>query len=230
MDDSERFLNLYRDLEEVLGAKYQMRSGSIQHFGANEGSRWREELNLFREVRNLLSNHGKIDGQSPVFPAASTIKALEEVLEYAKHPPAALAIATLTDDLYCAKEEELITELLSVMEQRGFSHIPVVDKKRYLTGVFSVGSLFAFSRTRPDIPTAGLKVQDMATILPPEKHIMEKFCFVDKDASCYTIKKLFEKKEAGSRRVAAVFVTVNGDEKSPLMGMITPWDVLRAVR
>ncbi len=228
MDDSERFLNLYRDLEEVLGAKYQMRTGSIQHFAANEGSRWREELNLFREMRNLLSHHGKIDGQPPMLPAISTIKILEEILEYVRHPPAALTIATLTDNLYCAKGEELVTELLAVMEQRGFSHIPVVDEKRHLTGVFSVGSLFAFSRTRPDIPTAGLQVQDMEVILPPEKHIMETFYFVDKDASCYTIKKLFQKKEAGSRRVAAIFVTVNGNEKSPLMGMITPWDVLRA--
>ena len=84
MDDSERFLNLYRDLEEVLGAKYQMRTGSIQHFAANEGSRWREELNLFREMRNLLSHHGKIDGQPPMLPAISTIKILEEILEYAK--------------------------------------------------------------------------------------------------------------------------------------------------
>lgn len=103
----------------------------------------------------------------------------------------------------------------------------MVNEKRHLTGVFSVGSLFAFTRSQPDVPAAGLRVQDMAMILPPEKHIMEKFYFVDRDASCFTIRKLFQKKEAGSRRVAAVFVTASGKEKSPLMGMITPWDILR---
>ncbi len=227
MDNSERFLNLYRDLEEVLGVKYQMRSGAVQHFGANEGSRWREELNLFREMRNLLSHHGRIGGQPPVLPADSTVKVLEEILEYAKHPPAALTIATLTDNLYCARGGELVTDLLAVMEKRGFSHIPVVNERRHLTGVFSVSSLFAFSRARPDVPAAGLRLQDMAMILPPDKHIMEKFYFVGKEASCYTIRKLFQKKEAGSRRVAAIFVTASGNEISSLMGMITPWDVLR---
>lgn len=65
MDNSERFLNLYRDLEEALGVKYQMRTGAVQHFSAREGSRWSEELNLFREMRNLLSHHGKIGAQPP---------------------------------------------------------------------------------------------------------------------------------------------------------------------
>ncbi len=204
-----------------------MRSGAVQHFGANEGSRWREELNLFREMRNLLSHHGRIGGQPPVLPADATIKMLEEILEYAKHPPAALTIATLTDNLYCARGGELVTDILAVMEQRGFSHIPVINEKRYLTGVFSVGSLFAFSRAKPDVPAAGLRLRDMAMVLPPYKHIMEKFYFVDKESSCFTIRKLFQKREAGSRRVAAVFVTASGNEKSPLMGMITPWDLLR---
>ncbi len=135
MDNSERFLNLYRDLEEVLGVKYQTRSGAIQHFGAKEGARWQEELNLFREMRNLLSHHGKIEKEAPMQPSEPSIRILEEILEYAKHPPAALSIATLTDQLYCADGSELVTDLLEEMEQRGFSHIPVVDEKRRLTGV-----------------------------------------------------------------------------------------------
>lgn len=228
MDNSERFLNLYRDLEEALGVKYQMRTGAVQHFSAREGSRWSEELNLFREMRNLLSHHGKIGAQPPVQPTDPTIKILEEILEYVKHPPVALSIATRMDSLYCADGSELVTELLKVMEERGFSHIPVVDSRRRLTGVFSVGSLFAFSRNRPEMPPAGLRVQDMEEVLPPEKHVMEKFYFVDKDASCYELKKLFQKRDAASRRVVAIFVTAAGNEKSPLMGMITPWDVLRA--
>lgn len=228
MDNSEHFLNLYRDLEEALGAKYQMRTGAVQHFAAREGSRWSEELTLFREMRNLLSHHAKIDAQPPVQPTNPTIKILEEILEYVRHPPVALSISTRTDQLHCADGSELVTELLEVMEQRGFSHIPVVDGRRRLTGVFSVGSLFAFSRARPELPTAGLRVRDMAAVLPPEKHVMEKFYFVDREASCYELRRLFQKRDASSRRVAAIFVTAGGNEKSPLMGMITPWDVLRA--
>lgn len=67
----------------------------------------------------------------------------------------ALSISTRTDSLYCADGSELVTELLKVMEDQGFSHIPVVDSRRRLTGVFSVGSLFAFSRNRPEVPPGG---------------------------------------------------------------------------
>ena len=60
----EKFLNLYRDLEEHLAAEAGgSRSGLVQEFAAKEGSRYREELDVFRETRNLLSHHGKIGGE-----------------------------------------------------------------------------------------------------------------------------------------------------------------------
>ena len=53
MDNSERFLNLYRDLEEVLSVKYQTRSGAVHRFGGGEGSRWQAGRNELRKRRYL---------------------------------------------------------------------------------------------------------------------------------------------------------------------------------
>ena len=128
MNNCEAFLNAYRDLEEVLSQKYGHRPGTVQSFAAEEGAKYYEELTVFREMRNLLSHHGQINGEPPVLPSDSSVKKLLEILEYAKHPPIALTIATPRERLYCASGGNDIMQLTAVMEKMGYSHIPILNK------------------------------------------------------------------------------------------------------
>ena len=81
MDICESFLNAYRDLEEVLAVKYGQRAGTVQMFASGEGAKYFEELNLFREMRNLLSHHGRIDGSPVVLPSEQALEKLLEILD-----------------------------------------------------------------------------------------------------------------------------------------------------
>ena len=114
------------------------------------------------------------------------------------------------------------------MENRGYSHIPVLTKNKGIFGVFSVGTLFSFAKNNPKGTIEGLTLRDMSAYLPPEKHTTEKFAFVSPEASLYDIKELFRIPGPNHRRVVAVFVTEDGRQSSPLLGMITPWDVFKA--
>ena len=93
MKPGELFLNTYRDLEELLCAKYGMRSGAVQEFVAREGKRYSEDLNLCRDIRNLLSHHAEVDGSDAVIPSEAVQHRLEEILAFAKDPPRALSVA-----------------------------------------------------------------------------------------------------------------------------------------
>lgn len=228
MDTCEAFLNAYRDLEEVLGVKYGQKSGTVQLFASREGSRYFEELNLFREMRNLLSHHGRVDGQHAVLPSEASLAKLLEILEFAKHPPMALSIATPKDSLMCASFGDSLDRILNVMEKRGYSHIPVLSGKGSLYGVFSVGTLFAFTKANPDRAIKGLTVGDLKEFLPVEKHTTEKFDFVGPEAALWDIKEKFRLTGPYHRRTVALFVTENAVGSGKLLGMITPWDVFRA--
>lgn len=230
MDICEAFLNTYRDLEEVLSAKYGQKSGTVQLYAAKEGAKYAEELNLFREMRNLLSHHGRIEGQPPVLPSQASLKMLEEILEYAKNPPVAQVIATPKDKLCCAALTDPVRSLVELMEKRGYSHIPVLGKGGSLFGVFSVGTLFAFAKSFPEKAPGELTVGDLSKFLPPESHTTEKFAFAPPDATLYDLKQLFSLAGPYHRRVVAVFVTKDGTKNSPLLGMITPWDVFKSER
>ena len=228
VDICESFLNAYRDLEEVLAVKYGQRSGTVQLYASKEGSKYFEELNLFREMRNLLSHHGRIDGSPVVLPSQQALDKLLEILEYAKNPPVAMSVATPAEKLCSARLSDEVSNTIGIMEKRGYSHIPVLTKNKGVFGVFSVGTLFSYAKSNPQRAIDGMTLRDMSAYLPPEKHITEKFAFVSPEATLYDIKELFSLTGPNHRRVVAVFVTEDGNKNSPLLGMITPWDVFKA--
>lgn len=228
MDTCEAFLDAYRNLEEVLAVKYGQKLGTVQMYASGEGSKYFEELNLFREMRNLLSHHGRIDGAHAVLPSEASLNKLLEILEYAKHPPMALYAATPREKLCCARLSDGVSDLLDKMEKRGYSHIPVLKKNGALFGVFSVGTLFAMAKNNPKSTVDGMTLRDISELLPPKKHTTEKFEFVGRDASLFELKELFRVPGPYHRRVVAVFVTEDGTENGKLEGMVTPWDVFKA--
>jgi len=228
MDTCEAFLNAYRELEEALEAKYGQRSGVVQSYAAGDGSRYYEELTLFRETRNLLSHHARIDGEHPVLPSESSLKKLLEIVDFVKNPPVALSVATPRESLFLAKMTDSIFYISDVMESRGYSHIPILEGDGSLKGVFSVGTLLTFAKDNKSRSFSDLKISDLEGYIPTEKHTTEKFAFCKRDAAAEDIKKLFTHKGPFKRRVAAVFVTSDGTPKGKLLGMITPWDFFKS--
>ena len=228
MSYCEEFLNLYRDLEECLAARAGgSRTGLVQDFANKEGQRFREDLDVFRETRNLLSHHGKIDGQYIVEPSEAAIAQLRRIVEFAKNPPVATEAAVLYDNLFKADYRDKVSWVAEKMESFGFSHVPVVDADKRLAGVFSTGTLFSLLRSGEQRSASILRLGDISEILKPENHLTEQYAFVDSNATCYRIKKLFNSEGPDVRRVAAVFVTDNGKKSGKLIGMITPWDIIR---
>lgn len=228
MDVCEAFLNTYKELEEVLCTKYSQKSATVYRYAAEEGSKYAEELELFREMRNLLSHHANVNGEPPILPSNGSLEKLKEILEFAKNPPIALSAATPAKDLCTATVSTCAKELISLMEERGYSHIPVLNSNGVMTGVFSVGTLFAFSKAYPSRSIDGVCLSDIKELLPPHSHTTEKFVFCTSDASLYELKNHFAYTGPSHRRVAAIFVTTNGKESGRLLGMITPWDLIRA--
>ncbi len=55
----------------------------------------------------------------------------------------------------------------------------------------------------------------------------EQFGFVDSDAGLDEIRSAFRQGGPAKRRVAAIFVTSDGSRHGNVLGMITPWDVMK---
>ncbi|MEG2584180.1 MAG: hypothetical protein RSA27_06720, partial [Oscillospiraceae bacterium] len=95
MARSEEFLNLYRQLEELLrnryaGKRLQNSSPFFQFLNERESQPFKDDLNACREMRNILSHCTDIHGDPPLEPSEGAITLLREVVEYLKQPPRAL--------------------------------------------------------------------------------------------------------------------------------------------
>lgn len=229
---SEEFLKLFRVLESLLEKKYagSRRSSAsvVMQYGADaESIPVRDELTLCREVRNILTHSAEIGGETILEPAQGLIDMLHRIIEYAKRPPLALEFATGSEQLLWADLNQRALEIMRAMEKRGFSHVPVLQKGELL-GVFSMSTVFNYCiKDEGNVPiTTHTRIREFANRLPIDHHSGECYIFMDEKATYADVKTAFERIKMGDKRLAAIFITKTGKSKEPLLGMITPWDVL----
>lgn len=223
------FLNLYKMLEDALEERY-VREGRryssviMEFMHSPEGEIWREQMDVCREIRNLMTHTADVGGEAVVTPAEGVVETLREILAYVRKPPMALEYATRAERLLKAALDDRALPLMQIMQKRGFSHVPVMQGER-LAGVFSVGTIFSEAVERGVWPDEQARVRDFEHLLPIERHSFEQFVFIGQQTTLPEAQTAFERRE--KKRTAALFVTENGQMDGRLVGMITPWDVLR---
>ena len=231
MNSVETFLDLYRTLEEDLKEYYAGRklkySTPVYEYMNKDGRRHYDEIDLCREIRNILSHHPYFEGDMPLIPSEKLIGSLRQIIYEVENPVTAIKIATPLSELVTAAYNDAASSLLFKMEKRGFSHVPVIDNNGVLTGVFSVGAVFEYIRSRRDVAIDSVLLSDMKDFLPPNVHRSERYLFCEPGATLSEVKGMFRSTGPKQRRVAAVFVTKTNDERSALRGMITPWDLIK---
>ena len=226
----ERFLDLYKQLEDELEDKYRNArrhySSVVFEFIRDEDSApVRDQLETCREIRNLLTHSANLGGEPIVEPSAPVVAAMEEVLDFVRKPPLALDYATKWDQVMKAHLHQKVLRLMEVMDKNGYSHIPVLNDGEFC-GVFSVGSVF-HSRRR----SGGTGIHPETTAAEQGRPIqvdahMENYDFVPKDATYLSVRRKFEKVRGKNKRISVIFITENGKPGERVLGMLTPWDVL----
>lgn len=230
MGRAEDFLERYRILEEELIQKYDTdeKSGSpvVRFIADKEGRPFREKLNLCREIRNFLSHHSELDGEPLVEPSESIIRFLDEVTDYIRKPPLALAYATQFGDILKAGPKNKAVTVMKKMQKLGFSHVPVLQDGQ-LIGVFSIGTFFSFAlNNNLAVLNDDMLIEDFSELLLPDRHENERFLFLPESATLFEVKNEFEKRSQRSKRLAVIFITNNGSINGRILGMLTPWDVI----
>lgn len=228
---SEEFIDLYKQLEDALeekfsGKKRRFSSVIYEYINSYESAQVRDELNLCREIRNLLTHNANFGGMPIVEPSEPVMEALKGVIEYVRRPPLALEFATVGSRILCAKPTDKILKLMETMDRNGFSHIPVLDGEKFL-GVFSVSTIFSAVLRSPAFSIgADTTIASLAQHLPVDRHV-ENFAFVARDTSSVQAKRMFEKIRGKNKRLSVIFITETGTRDEPLLGMLSPWDLMK---
>lgn len=226
----ELFLDLYKQVEDALEEKYR---NSRRHYTSAvyefikdyESEPVRDKLDICRHIRNLMAHSANMDGEPVVVPSQPVVDALQEVLDFVNRPPLAIDYATKAERVLKVGPTQKVLRVMELMEKNGYSHVPVMKDGRFY-GVFSVGSVFRYllrRRGKGLDPEATIK--DLKGYLAVEEHT-ENYEFVPADASYIAVRQKFEQPRGKNKRVAVIFITQDGRPDQPLLGMLTPWDVL----
>ena len=228
---SEAFLKLYRQLEGALERRYagQRVTSSVvaEYLRDPDSAPCRAELDLCREIRNLLTHNADGGGEAVVEPSQAMLDTLKGILDHARKPRLAVDYGTPKESILFAHPNDSALDLMRHMLRAGYSHVPVQDRDG-LVGVFSPGGLFAYIAAHGlDEAGNGLRVGDLKAALDIADSRSEKYRFMPPDTTLAAVREAFERREARNSRLAAVFITADGTRNMPIMSMLTPWDVLK---
>ncbi len=229
---SEQFLRLFRMLEGLLEKRYadqRVSSGSvvIEYLRDPDSAPVRAELDLCREIRNLLSHNADDSGEAVVEPSQAMLDTLEQVIRHVQHPRMAMDYGTPQENILFAHPNDTAVNVMRHMQRMGYSHVPVRDRSG-LVGVFSPGSLFRYIENKGfEGLHDGLRIGELKTALDIDNERSEKYRFMRPDATLLAVREAFECRKARNSRLSVVFITEDGTRDTPILAMLTPWDVLK---
>ena len=229
---AERFLVMYRRLEGLLEKRYAdhaMTTGSVvkEYLKDPDSEPLRSEIDLCREIRNILSHNTDSDGGAVVEPSEGILGLMERILRHVSRPRLAVNYGTPADRILFANPNDMAVNIMRHMLKMGYSHVPVADRTG-LVGVFSAGSLMMYAASKGlHVVKDELRIGDMRDMLDFGDARSEKYIFLPEDATIYDVRDAFHKRRERNSRLAVVFLTKDGTRQSELVAMLTPWDVLK---
>ena len=228
---AELFLRKYRVLEGLLERRYEGRklnSSSVvmEYMRDADSERIRVDLDLLREIRNILSHNADSDGSPVVEPSQETIDRLERIIDHVKKPMLAVDFGTPANEILFANMNDRIYDVMRSMQKNGYSHVPIRDRDG-LFGVFSVKSIFDFlSANGVESLDRDSRIADLGRRIRLDDPSSERYVFMPADSTLAAVRAAFERHAEKNRRLNIVFITRHGDPAEAILCMLSPWDVL----
>lgn len=235
-DNATKFLNLYNKLDDVLSHKYNRFDNNYSFIAkySNElmlSSNYKiyergRILNEIRQIRNAYVHDFDMNKDNLLNISEKTINFLQNEINNLTNPKNALNICTPFNKLLFAKLGDSVIDILSIMLEKGFLQFPIIDQYSHLLGVISPNSIMQYI-AYGDKDVTSLKVNDLYEYYPLDKHVSEYYMFVKEKESVQIVSSLFDKMYEKGKRLVMIFVTKDGRNDQPILGVITPYDILK---
>lgn len=233
MTKTDIFLDKYKQLEVAVRNAYKLDryASAISFLKKNKAyEEYRPELEFCADIRNLLSHNPKLNGEYALEPSDKIIEFLDSMIEKVKKCQKCRDIAIKFRNVCHFTSSGKVADAISVMNSKHISHVPIVGNHRVI-GVFDEVSLFSliaekgasFIADNPD-----LTFRDIPEYITLADRGSKKFIFIPASMRVDELDELCEKYHSERKRIGFIFVTQNGKETEPLIGVLTPWEIVAA--
>lgn len=229
MNNTDLFLDLYKQLEQAAVTYYGLPSDGSAVAKLEKLSQFkelRERIKYCREVRALLTHNPKINDGFAVTPSDGMIETLKNVIEQVKEPPNCSDKAIKGSNILTAEPDDNVIEKMKVMKAFGYSYLPIISKNR-VVGVFGKDTIFAITLDGyDDIISDTTCFRDIASYTSVSRKDRNTFRFVPKTMLVSAAEKAVVDAFRKKIRINLLLVTETGKVNEPLLGILTPWDVM----
>lgn len=225
----DTFLELYRRLEaaaDIYLPKEQKTIGAIPRLIRHpKFMAYREELDTIREARNLLTHEVRVDGEPAIVPSDGTIRFLQKMIRLLEDPLRVRNRMTPREKLLTVSNDEAVLPILERMKEKGLSRVPLLSPDGCVEGMLSVDSIFLATIAGVSIDENTL-VSELSPYLGLDSEFATSYRFVPAHMLLETAEDLFHKTGDKRTKLRALLVTENGNRALPLLGILSPYDVL----
>lgn len=233
--NAEKFIIIYNELDRYMRT-YLNEDERIGHTDLIKRMAKRsklflknkDDLMLFARLRNSIVHNPYNSELDPIAePHDKIIKRYKEIRDSLLNPPTALStIAVKGKNIYSITLEEYVFDVMNVMKENNYTHVPVVDKDDMMLGVFSESTVFAYMTKNGCISIdRKTKIKEFEEFIPIQNHENEFFPFVPEGTLTVEIEEMFQRKLQGKKRMSVIYITETGKVKEKILGLITAWDV-----
>lgn len=237
MNNNQIFLELYNQLDIKLREKYNMdtTSGSVIMRYINDLRRSSydkivergDKLDIIRNMRNDLVHNLKINNQDAFTVNDNVINFLKEELELLEHPILVNSRYVDINNVFYGNLSSNVKFLITIMKEKGYSYIPILDNKNKLIGAFSALSLMdTWLNNQEVIFNKNTSINDLIDNIKLESHSGRYFMFVSLNQELEEVTKEYLNNAKKGQKLALIFVTKNGKRNEPILGILAPYDLL----
>ena len=229
MDNNSEFINLYQKLEMYLNGEYPYAESPIKEYiHALEKSlsiKDVEASSVLDFLRTLRNNIVHRDVSSYVQVTDETLEFLKEIIDKFENPLYAESVMVDVKKVYYVYLSDNTLDVLDEIYKNSYDVLPVVNDLDQVIGVFSLEVILkSIYSKKMGIITKESTLNDFKDLIDLNDQQKVSFDFVSRKDPLEKVIDKFNKKN--DKKVKMLFVTKNGLSKEPLLGIITPHDII----
>jgi len=232
MDDNQKFLKVFKQLEAYLRSQLQLDENDHLSFNAMvfrakdrvfKSHAHRELLDAAAQLRNTLSHKYQVAIPHPLF-LEKFYKLADRILK----PKTVESFMKPYSQLETIGLEDTLKKAYLKMSQNQISNLPILEEKK-LVGIFNESTLFYHLKKESMVllDHESTQMKEFKDIIALNAHPTIYYPFVSRYLLMDDLADLFEKELLKDhKRLELVLITENGNSDESLLGILTPEDLI----
>ncbi|WP_432353530.1 CBS domain-containing protein [Sporosarcina sp. A2] len=228
--NSDRFIIAYNRIEKALSKKVE-ESGFLPFYRLIEKAKIKnsvvrnheDDLREFGDLRNAIVHHRTGVDYVIAEPHDDIVERIELIERKVSNPMNVGALFGCK--VHTLKATDPLTAALQLMQENKYGQLPIYESGRF-KGLITAAGITHWLAGQSTEDSISREIPTLSDVYNYEKR-KESFVFVRRDLSVYEAEDFFKRAISKGTRLEALLITEDADHNEKLIGIITPYDLLK---